>query len=72
MVDFKRLTFVAGPGETHHDKAGKDIGRGNQAVRRSGAEAHTVFEDDGEEVGNSVGYSGGEHKNQSKPPDLKV
>ena len=41
-----------------HDNSGGHIWRGDEALRGSNAEPHSLVEDDGKKVGNSVGTSG--------------
>ena len=66
------LTLVSCPCEAEHDEAGENVGGRDETVRSSSAEAHTILEDDGEEVGNSVGNRGREHEYDSEAPDLKI
>jgi hypothetical protein len=63
---------ITGPREAHHDEGGEDIGRRDQAVSCSGAETHAVLQDDGQEVGDSVGHGSGKQEQGCEAPYLKV
>jgi len=66
------VVLVTSPGEAVHDEASEDVWRRDEAVGCSWAEAHAVFEDDREEVGDSVGNGGRHHEYHRKAPDLEV
>lgn len=66
------LTLITSPCEAKHDEAGENVRRRNQAVRSSSTEAHSILEDNREEVCDGVGNGGGEHENGSEAPHLQI
>jgi hypothetical protein len=55
-----------------HDNSGSHIGWGDEALRGRDAETHSIVENDGEKVSNSVGTGRCEHEQTGKPPHFQV
>lgn len=55
----------------HHDSC-EDIRRSNQALRCGDAETHSITQNDGQEVGDSVRGGSGQTEQASEAPDLEI
>ncbi len=47
-------------GKREHDNGGEDIRRSNQALRCGDAKTHSIAQDDGQKVGDSICAGGGQ------------
>ena len=66
------MVLVANPAGEEHDDTGKNIWRSDQALSRANAVAHTLTEDDGKEVGESVGDGGSVEEDHGETPHLDI
>ena len=55
-----------------HDNRGENVWWCNETLRSGNTETHAVVQDDGEEIGDSVGVGRGESKECGETPDLQV
>lgn len=66
------MPFIAIIRECVHDDGGKDVWRGDQALRSSNSETHTLVENDGQEICDGVCASGGQAEKTGETPNLQV
>lgn len=66
------MPFIAVVGESVHYNGGAEVWRGDEALSLAYFEAHAFLEDDGEEIGDSVGAGSGEAEERGEAPDLQV
>lgn len=55
-----------------HPNGGEDVWWSDKALRCSNAKSHAIFQDDRQEISDSVRDCGGQPKERGEPPDLQV
>ena len=66
------MIFVSEPCKGEHDDGGEDVGWGNETLGSSNTKAHTVFQNDRQEVSNSVRVGCSEPEECCEAPDFQI
>lgn len=66
------VVFVAEPARGIHNDAAEDVGRSNKALCSADIEAHAIFKNDWQKVGESISDRSGVEKDQCVTPNFDV